>query len=83
MNDIQRRKSGAEDLSLKFVLTVFQAVWTLEFGEVEELTSEASGKPPVLITFGWSLGMIMSSAVLMRIRFHRKRLAAGWNTKMI
>ena len=49
MNDIQRRKSGAEDLSLKFVLTVFQAVWTLEFGEVEEVNSEASGKSLALI----------------------------------
>lgn len=64
MNDIQRRKSGAEDLSLKFVLTVFQAVWTLEFGEFGEVISEASAKPPVLITFGWSLGMIISFSVL-------------------
>ena len=63
MNDIQRRKSGAEDLPLKFVLTVFQAVWTLVFGEAEEVISEASGKPPGLITFGWSLGMIMSFVV--------------------
>ena len=64
MNDIQRRKSGAEDLSLKFVLTVFQAVWTLEFGEFGELISEASGEPPGFITFGWSFGMIMSFSVL-------------------
>ena len=63
MNDIQRRKSGAEDLSLKFVLTVFQAAWTFVFGEVE-VTSEASEKPPGLITFGWSLGTIMSLVVL-------------------
>ncbi len=64
MNDIQRRKSGAEDLSLKFVLTVFQAVWTLELGEFGEVIVEASGKPPIFITFGWSLGMIMSFSVL-------------------
>ena len=66
MNDHQRRKSGAEDLSLKFVLTVFQAVWTLEFGEVVEILSEASGKPPVLIAFGWSFGMIMSLVVFFK-----------------
>ena len=64
MNDIQRRKSGAEDLSLKFVLTAFQAVWTLELGEFGEVISEASEKPPTFITFGWSLGMIMSFSVL-------------------
>lgn len=66
MNDIQRRKSGAEDLSLKFVLTVFQAVWTLEFGEVVEVLSDASVKPPVLLIFGWSFGMIMSFVVLIK-----------------
>lgn len=64
MNDIQRRKSGAEDLSLKFVFTVFQAIWTLEFGEFGEVISEASEDPPVFIFFGWSLGTIMSLSVL-------------------
>ena len=64
MNDIQRRKSGTEDLSLKFVLTVFQAVWTLELGEFGGVLSEVSRKSPIFITFGWSLGVIMLLSVL-------------------
>ena len=73
MNDIQRRKSGTEDLSLKFVLTVFQAVWTLEFGEFGEVISEASEQSSIFITFGWSLGISgHSSFCLQGIWFHRK-----------
>lgn len=82
MNDIQRRKSGTEDLSLKFVLTVFQAVWTLEFGEFGEVISEASEQSPIFITFGWSLGMIRSSSVLFTgDMVAQESLAGGQNTR--
>ena len=82
MNDIQRRKSGTEDLSLKFVLTVFQAVWTLEFGEFGEVISEASEQSPIFITFGWSLGMISSSSVLFtEDMVPQESLAGGRNTR--